>query len=152
MFAAGVGSQAQLIGGRNERVVPNPDPSNPVVNDPQEESQDQQFMRLMIEQLKNQDPLNPLKSNEFTTQLSQINSLEQLINLNKSFQSFFGAGQLSEATALIGKYVEGLDANNNQIAGIVERVEVIDGVPTLKIGDQLLMPSQVVTVTNAKDA
>lgn len=148
MFAAGVGAHARLIGSPNERIVSNPDPSSPVVTDPAAEGQDQQFMRLMIEQLKNQDPLSPLKSNEFTTQLSQINSLQQLINLNKSFENFFGAGQLAEATSLIGKYVEGLDAKNNIIKGIVETVEVLDGMPTLKVDDQLLLVSQVVTVSD----
>ena len=41
-------------------------------------------MKLMIEQLKNQDPMNPMKSEEFTTQLAQINSLEQLVDAQHS--------------------------------------------------------------------
>jgi flagellar basal-body rod modification protein FlgD len=105
-------------------------------------------MRLIIEQLKNQDPMNPLNSGEFTTQLAQINSLEQLINMNTLMEQFIGGGKLADATALIGRYVEGMDANGTSIAGTVESVEVIDGVPSLKIGDQLLLPSQVVTVSD----
>lgn len=149
MYAAGVGAQATLIGATNSRVVPNPDPANPVVQDPTAENDSNQFMRLMIEQLKNQDPMNPMESNEFTTQLSQINSLEQLISLNSLMESYFSSGRLAESTALIGKYVEGFDSNSTQVKGVVERVEVVDGVATLKIGDLLLLPDQVVTVSDA---
>jgi flagellar basal-body rod modification protein FlgD len=127
--------------------VLNPDPNNPIVTDPSKDS-GQDFMRLIIEQLKNQDPMNPLNSGEFTTQLAQINSLEQLINMNTLMEQFIGGGKLADATALIGRYVEGMDANGTSIAGTVESVEVIDGVPSLKIGDQLLLPSQVVTVSD----
>jgi len=146
MFASGVGT-APTLGTPNSRVVLNPDPNNPVVTDPGKSS-GQDFMRLIIEQLKNQDPMNPLDSGEFTTQLAQINSLEQLINMNTLMEQFIGGGKLADATALIGRYVEGMDANGTSIAGTVESVEVIDGVPSLKIGDQLLLPSQVVTVSD----
>ena len=146
MFASGVGT-APTLGPINQRVVLHPDPDNPIVTDPgRTDSQD--FMRLIIEQLKNQDPLSPLDSGEFTTQLAQINSLEQLINMNTLMEQFIGGGKLADATALIGRYVEGMDANGTSIAGTVESVEVIDGVPSLKIGDQLLLPSQVVTVSD----
>ena len=73
MFAAGTNGLPIISGATNSQVVSNPDPYNPVIKDPQDDSQD--FMMLMIEQLKNQDPLNPMDSSEFTTQLAALNSL-----------------------------------------------------------------------------
>lgn len=46
-----------------------------------------EFLTLMVEQLKNQDPMDPVDSNEFTAQLAQFSSLEQLININSSLES-----------------------------------------------------------------
>ena len=42
------------------------------------------FLNLMITQMKYQDPLNPMDSNEYAAQLAQFSSLEQLTNLNNS--------------------------------------------------------------------
>ena len=55
-------------------------------------------------------------------------------------------GRLADASAMIGSYVEGLDANNTSVTGIVDSVEVIDGEPSLKIGDQMLLLSRYLRV------
>lgn len=73
------------------------------------------FMKLLIAQLRNQDPLSPMDNQEFAVQLAQFNSLEQLIGLNEKFDSL--ATQQGRATqfnsaALIGKQVAG---NGNKI-------------------------------------
>jgi flagellar basal-body rod modification protein FlgD len=109
-------------------------------------------MRLMIEQLRNQDPMNPLDSSEFTQQLATINSLEQLINISSVLSQSQQAAELGEATGLLGYYVEGLDANNGLVAGYVDRVEMIDGQATMLIGDQLLLVGQVLSVDELSPA
>jgi len=66
------------------------------------------FMTLLITQLKNQDPLNPLENAELTSQLAQINTVSGVETLNKTLSSMAGqieAGQNLQAVALIGKGV-----------------------------------------------
>ena len=46
-----------------------------------------QFLTLLVAQLRHQDPLNPLKSTEFTAQLAQFSSLEQLFDVNENLES-----------------------------------------------------------------
>jgi flagellar basal-body rod modification protein FlgD len=150
MYAAGTGGQIYVDSPQNSQIVRNPDPLNPVIKNPVDESQN--FMRLMIEQLKNQDPMNPLDSSEFTQQLATINSLEQLINISGILSQNQQAAQLNEATGLLGYYVEGLDSGNTQVAGYVDRVEMIDGRPTMIIGDQQLLVGQVFTVDELSPA
>lgn len=146
MFAAGTNGQVPVYGTGNSQVVRNVDPENPVVREQQNMTDEQSFMRLIIEQLKNQDPMSPMQSSEFTQQLATINSLEQLISMNQLMKEVVSGGKLGEATVLIDRYVEGLDAANTLVEGYVDSVEIIEGEPMLKIGDKLLMLDQVVTV------
>ena len=68
------------------------------------------FLKLMIEQLKNQDPLEPMDGTDYSAQLAQFSSLEQLQNINDSLNTSIDANYLlaqsvnnSMATTLIGK-------------------------------------------------
>lgn len=64
------------------------------------------FLKLLITQLKSQDPLEPMKDRDFIAQMSQLSSLEQVMNMSKSVQSFVDtAAQLyrTQAVSMIGK-------------------------------------------------
>lgn len=146
MFAEGVGANPVFANKPNSKIVPNPDPANPIVTAPNASSDSQNFMQLMIEQLKNQDPLNPMDSSQFTQQLSSINSLQQLISINQLLAESAGGSQISQATNLIGSFVTGYDANGNQINGQVDHVEMISGAPALAINGKLLLMNQVAAI------
>ncbi len=73
------------------------------------------FLNLLVTQLQNQDPLNPTDSTEFTAQLAQFSSLEQLSNVNdnlKQLQNFQASINNSQAVSLIGKEIT---ANGNSV-------------------------------------
>jgi flagellar basal-body rod modification protein FlgD len=66
------------------------------------------FLSLLIAQLQNQDPLNPTDSTEFTAQLAQFSSLEQLGNINQNLMelnNFQASINNSQAVSLIGKAI-----------------------------------------------
>lgn len=66
------------------------------------------FLTLLVAQLKNQDPLNPDEPTEFTAQLAQFSSLEQLFNLNESMTNLATSNANSDRFATlqtIGKHV-----------------------------------------------
>lgn len=66
------------------------------------------FMTLLVTQLKNQDPMNPMDNSQMTAQLAQINTVSGIQDLNKTLSSINGqidAGQTLQAAALIGKGV-----------------------------------------------
>ena len=111
------------------------------------------FLKLLVMQLKNQDPLEPMKNEQFVAQLAQFNSLEQMINLNKSFESMFGLQQLSYASSFIGKLVAYADADGNPQTGLVQEVGLDKGKPMLNLGNGVLIsPDDVVAVANAPAA
>ena len=81
------------------------------------------FLKLMLAQLQNQDPLSPMEGTEFASQLAQFTSLEQLMNLNDSMDTSINANYyLSQsinntlAATLIGKEVK-LSGNTFQNNG-----------------------------------
>ena len=74
------------------------------------------FMKLMISQLKNQDPLNPMDGTEFSAQLAQFSSLEQLSNLNSYMK------QSIDANAVLTQSI-----NNTLITGLIGKDVKING-------------------------
>ncbi|KAF0151645.1 MAG: flagellar hook capping protein FlgD [Ignavibacteria bacterium] len=81
------------------------------------------FLRLMIQQLKNQDPLNPMDGTAYASQLAEFSSLEQLSNLNSAIKDSLAANlQLTQSVnntmvaALIGKEAK-IDGNSLQVTG-----------------------------------
>ena len=66
------------------------------------------FLNLLMTQLKNQDPSSPMDANSFTTELVEFSSVEQQINTNASLNTLIQltqAGDVSQATAVVGKQV-----------------------------------------------
>lgn len=67
------------------------------------------FMTLLLAQLQNQDPLNPMDSTEFSAQLAQFTSLEQMYNVNENLETLVSAQETSnqyQVLDLIGKQIE----------------------------------------------
>lgn len=88
------------------------------------------FLRLLVTQMKHQDPLNPMENSEYAAQLAQFSSLESLENLNKSAETQILLGQSmnnSFLTSLIGKEVKAygngvkFDGDNAEITYYLEK-------------------------------
>jgi len=78
------------------------------------------FLNLLITQLRHQDPLNPMDDREFIAQLAQFSSLEQMQNLNSTFNRF-------QAFNMVGQTVMGFGRNpvNGQVREIFGRVDSV---------------------------
>lgn len=100
------------------------------------------FLALLTTQLKNQDPLDPMKSEEFTQQLVQFSSVEQAINSNKKLDQLVQlqtSNQLTGAVSYIGKSVEVVSDQLMLQDGTSEITYGLDGKAvktTIKIIDQ----------------
>ena len=77
------------------------------------------FLKLLITQLSNQDPTNPMENTEFIAQMAQFSSLEQMTNMNESFAKMASMINSSQAANTIGKTVE-INVGDTTINGIVE--------------------------------
>ena len=89
---------------------------------PKKELGKDDFLKLFTEQLKAQDPLKPMDSTEFTSQMAQFSSLEQLTNINTNFNSLLllqNSLQNVSATSMIGKRVTLTNDEIHTVTGVV---------------------------------
>ncbi len=77
------------------------------------------FLKLLITQLSNQDPTSPMENTEFISQMAQFSSLEQMTNMSTSFSKMASFINSSEAASTLGKTVE-LNVGDASVTGIVE--------------------------------
>ena len=80
------------------------------------------FLQLLVAQVQNQNPLDPVSDTDFIAQLAQFNSLSSLQSLNASFSEMLRLQQLTQGADLIGKKVEYTDANGTSVTAKVNRV------------------------------
>ena len=77
------------------------------------------FLKLLITQMQNQDPTEPMENTEFIAQMAQFSSLEQMTNMSTSFEKVANYISESSATSTLGKTVE-LNIGDTTVKGIVE--------------------------------
>ncbi len=111
------------------------------------------YMKLLITQLKNQDPLEPLDNNDMATQLAHFSELAQLESMNTNFAKTLATIQHSYASSLIGKNIEFITqtetGDNQVVCGIVEQVySNFDGEIFLAVGDYMVALEDVISVKN----
>lgn len=93
------------------------------------------FLKLLVGQLKNQDPLNPTSDTDFIGQMAQFSQLEQTTNMANANEQLIAEQRGARAVSLIGRTVTYPDAASGApITAVVERVEWVDGIPSLTVG------------------
>ena len=79
------------------------------------------FLKLLITQLSNQDPTCPMENTEFIPQMAQFSSLEQMTNMNQEFAKMNSMLVSSQAVGTIGKTVD-ITLGDTKTTGVVEAV------------------------------
>ncbi len=91
------------------------------------------FLKLMIKELQNQDPLNPLDNKDMLAQISQIREVGATDKLTQTLDSVLLGQNIASATNLIGADITALSDDNQNVEGIVSRVAIDNGVPKLQV-------------------
>lgn len=87
------------------------------------------FLKILVAQLSNQDPMQPMQDAEFIGQMAQFSSLEQMTNMNTSMNKFVDRqlqSSMTDYADLIGKNVQ-WQANNEVSSGKVQAVLYKEG-------------------------
>jgi flagellar basal-body rod modification protein FlgD len=106
----------------------------------------QEFLKLLVAQLQNQDPLNPSDPTQFMSEIAQLTSVQSQTTLAAEQQT-------TAADSMIGLDVTGIGSNGAKIQGVVTSVLLSpSGPPTLMVGSSALSLSSVTEVQQAAAA
>jgi flagellar basal-body rod modification protein FlgD len=98
----------------------------------------QSFLKLLVAEMKNQDPTNPMDSTQYVAQLAAFSQVEQSVQINTKLDQLLQSSTLAQADALIGRTVTSADG---KITGKVAEVRLLsDGiVAVLEGGKEITM-------------
>ena len=118
---------------------------------PSQELDGDTFLMLMLEQLKNQDPMDPMDNSEMLAQQAQFTQLQELQELNESIAT---NNMIQQANSLVGKTVQIVDPNNTSrlITGVVSSANFTNGSATITVNGNEYPLGLVASITDGAAA
>jgi flagellar basal-body rod modification protein FlgD len=98
------------------------------------------FLKLLVTQMQNQDPLNPTDTTQMASTLAQYSTLEQMTNMSSSTS-------WTQALDLIGMTVTGADSSGNPVTGQVIGLDAQSGSPLLNVQGVDISPDTLKAVS-----
>lgn len=112
-----------------------------------------QFLKILITQLQNQDPMQPMEDKEFIAQMAQFSSVEQLVNISSQLKTLNQS--LGAVSSMIGREISWLSSNKEDNGmlrqGIVDSIIVREGVQYAKVGNDEIKLDEIIKITNPKE-
>ena len=102
------------------------------------------FLKLLVAEMKNQDPTKPMESTDFVAQLATFSQVEQTVQSNTKLDQILQASALSQASALIGREVTSADGKTTGVVTEVKvksdgMVAVLEGGGEITIGEGIVI-------------
>jgi flagellar basal-body rod modification protein FlgD len=107
------------------------------------------FMQMLIAELKNQDPTQPMSSEDLLGQLATMSQLQSTTDLDTALQSNTSNQQLSIGASFIGKSITGTDASGNAVSGVVSQAFLSSGTAYVGVGTSQVPLANITDVTAA---
>jgi len=109
---------------------------------------EQDFLNLLVTQMTQQDPLNPMTNEDLLSQMVQFSTLQSNTTTQTDLSQMQTGQAFSEANSLIGRQVNlQVDASGNTAQGVVSGVDVSSGTPQIIVNGQSFNLGQVLSVT-----
>jgi len=129
---------------------------NPGTGQVESKALDQQdFLRIMVEQMRQQNPLEPMDNTQFFQQMAQFETLDAMREISTALKSLAAVSELSNASTLVGRTVKatipggtdpatGFPRPPEDLSGTVERVTFSSSGPVVHIGTRQV-PASLIT-------
>jgi len=112
-------------------------------------SDPQTFLKLLVAELKYQDPMNPTDPTQYLGETAQFSMVQTLNTVGSDVTAMLTASQQAAAAALIGREVTGTDAAGNSITGVVSGMQTSSSGTSLEICSDSVPLANVTSVTAA---
>ena len=122
--------------------------ANPRV--PQKNLGQDDFLKLLVTQFTNQDPMSPMKDTEYIAQMAQFTTLEQSKEMTTQITNLHNDNQILQANSLIGRTVDLQDGQDATTHGVVSAVTVSAGTPKIVVNGQPYALSSVLGIRQAQ--
>ena len=106
------------------------------------------FIKMMVAELENQDPMNPMSNTDMLTQINQMRSITANDKLTSSIEALTLGQQLTTASSLIGQTITGVNTLGSTITGKVDKVKIEDGVAKLYVGSSIVGIDKITAVND----
>jgi len=106
------------------------------------------FIKMMVAQLENQDPMDPMSNTEMLQQISQMRAITANDRLTDSIESLSVGQALSTASSLIGKTVTGVNTLDQSVTGKVDKVTIENGEAKLYVGSSIISVRNVTAIVD----
>lgn len=102
----------------------------------------QSFLKLLVAQMKNQDPTNPMDSTQYVAQLAAFSNVEQSIQVNAKLTELLQVSAISQADSVLGRTVTSADG---AVSGEVKQVKLATNgvIAVLEDGTEIAMQNGV---------
>lgn len=107
---------------------------------------------MMVTQLENQDPTQPMSNSDLLSQISEIGQLQSSDSLETTMQSMQLQTNLGSGAALLGKEVQGTDTSSNPVSGVVNSLQISGNAVTLQLDSGSSLPLANVTAVSPAPA
>ena len=110
------------------------------------------FLKLLVAQMQNQDPLNPMDNTQLVQQMGELRAIAASDQLSKTLQAVQTQQSLTTASSLIGRQVTALSSDNGNITGTVQSVSVeVDPKDNTKRTYKVNVNGQSIDLSNVRE-
>jgi len=120
--------------------------TSPATSDRLNELTMSDFIKMMVAELENQDPMNPMSNTEMLQQISQMRSITSNDRLTNGIESLTLGQALSTASSLIGKKITGINTLGQDIEGTVDKITIESGEAKLHVGNSIVHVNNVTAI------
>ena len=105
------------------------------------------FLKLLVAELKYQNPMNPADPNQYLAQTAQFTMVQKLDDIDKQVAAALNASQQATAASYLGRQIVGTTANGANVTGTVDGFQPSSNGPLLMVGNQAVPMGNVTSVS-----
>jgi flagellar basal-body rod modification protein FlgD len=104
------------------------------------------FLKMLVAELQNQDPMSPMDNTQILQEVSQIRQIQSNQDMVSAFDAVKLGQNMATATGLLGWNITGMNDSSQMVSGLVDRVTFENGTPRLHIGNDTIQLANVASV------